>query len=396
LPQDVNGCTGDSSCTAKPNGMCVTALPTGQCVCDYGCTTDADCGAGSICRCGDPVGVCVTASCNADADCSGALCSQYTANPGCETLAFACQTEKDTCGADSDCSGGDQCTLVNGARTCSGPTCAIGRPFLVGGAPRLAAATARGDWHASLDQPTIEGISETERAALADHWTRAGLMEHASIAAFARFSLQLLAVGAPPDLVRDAQAAMTDETEHAQLCFALASAYGGRAIGPGRLALHGALDAITDEEILITTIREGCIGETVAALEAAEALEHAVDPAVRAVLAVIAEDERRHALLAWRYVAWALASEDPRLAAIVAAELGTSASDVEARPVGRDALLSHGVVDEARRAEIRRQALEKAIRPCARELLGLELASPVTVRDRRVAVEVDVRAAIDE
>lgn len=376
-----NSCTDDSSCTAQPNGSCIIGEPSGECACTYGCTTDADCTGGTICRCGDPVGVCVTATCAVDADCGGALCSQYTPNPGCPMVAFACQKEQDACAADSDCSGG-YCSMVDGARSCGGLTCAVGRPFLVGGAPRLATATARRDWQASLGAPKIEGVSATDRAALADHWTRAALMEHASIAAFARFSLQLLAVGAPPDLLRDAQAAMVDETEHARLCFGLASTYGGREIGPDRLPLHGALDGITDEAILITTIREGCIGETVAALEAAEALEHAVDPAVRAVLAVIAEDERRHALLAWRYVAWALSSGDEALAAIVAAELGADA--VEASASGSDELVSHGLLGGARRAEIRRQALEKAIRPCARALLGMEITSPPTrARARR-------------
>ena len=60
------------------------------------------------------------------------------------------------------------------------------------------------------------------------------------------------------------------------------------------------------EEILINVIREGCIGETVAAVEAAEALEHAVDPMVRDALARIAKDELRHADLAWQFVRWAL------------------------------------------------------------------------------------------
>ena len=64
-------------------------------------------------------------------------------------------------------------------------------------------------------------------------------MEHASIAAFARFSLELLAFGAPPDLVEQAQAAMADETRHAKLCFALAGAYAERPIGPGALDMTG-------------------------------------------------------------------------------------------------------------------------------------------------------------
>ncbi len=62
-----------------------------------------------------------------------------------------------------------------------------------------------------------------ERAALGAAWLRNALMEHASVAALARFTLELLAVGAPADLIRDSNAAASDETRHAELCFALAA-----------------------------------------------------------------------------------------------------------------------------------------------------------------------------
>jgi hypothetical protein len=87
-------------------------------------------------------------------------------------------------------------------------------------------------------------------------------MEHASIAAFARFALQLLAVGAPPDLVHGAQIAMGDEADHARLAFRLASAYAVRAVGPSALDIFGALDGFCIEQLVATLLREGCIGET--------------------------------------------------------------------------------------------------------------------------------------
>jgi hypothetical protein len=48
------------------------------------------------------------------------------------------------------------------------------------------------------------------------------------------------------------------------------------------------------ESIVIAAIEEGCIGETVAALEAAEALAHCADPEARRVLE-ISRDETEHA-----------------------------------------------------------------------------------------------------
>src|SRR5690606_35836975 len=119
-------------------------------------------------------------------------------------------------------------------------------------------------------------------------------MEHASIAAFARFTLQLLHLGAPPSLIEDAQRAMADETQHAQDCFGLASRYLGTAVGPGALSMNQALQETSLEDIVLLTVREGCIGETCAALEAAEAYEETTEPDTKIVLDRIRGDEFRH------------------------------------------------------------------------------------------------------
>jgi hypothetical protein len=193
-------------------------------------------------------------------------------------------------------------------------------------------------------------------------------MEHASIASFARFTLQLLALGAPPELVRDAQEAMGDETEHARLAFGLASAFAGRPLGPGPLAIDRALDGFD----LATLIREGCVSETVAAIEAREALEQVTDPAVRPVLETIAEDELRHSTLAWRTLGWVVSSgrADREL---VRAEVLTALREV--RPRARadshdEALKAFGIVSEVRREELRRMAISSVIRRCAKAIVG--------------------------
>ena len=77
-------------------------------------------------------------------------------------------------------------------------------------------------------------------------------------------------------------------------------------MGPGPLDLAGALESTDLGAIVLGTITEGCIGETVAAIEAAEALAHCEDEAARPTLERIARDETRHAQLAWQFVAWAL------------------------------------------------------------------------------------------
>jgi hypothetical protein len=209
-------------------------------------------------------------------------------------------------------------------------------------------------------------------------------MEHASIAAFARFVLQLLALGAPPGLVEGAQRAMEDETRHARLAFGLASAYAGADIGPGRFAVHGSLEAMDLRSIVATTFAEGCIGETVAALEATEALEHMRDrdPAVAAVLATIAADEARHAELAWRSVAWMVsafgrAARDALADALADARRAALADETPRSPgVGEQEtgdrtglLLERGLLAESARAAIRDEALRSVVVPLAKALL---------------------------
>jgi hypothetical protein len=136
-------------------------------------------------------------------------------------------------------------------------------------------------------------------------------MEHASVAAFARFVLELLALGAPAELVEDAQQALADELEHTRLAFGLASAYQGKGVGPGPLPTAGVMVAAPLVEVVRTAFLEACVGETCAVIEAERARAAATDPVVIALLDRIATDELRHAALGYRFVKWALAVAAP-------------------------------------------------------------------------------------
>jgi hypothetical protein len=74
---------------------------------------------------------------------------------------------------------------------------------------------------------------------------------------------------------------------------------------------------------------EGCIRETFGALVAMYQAEQATDTQIRGAMKVIAQDETRHASLAWRIAKWAEArlSEEERAAvqALQRAELGRMA-----------------------------------------------------------------------
>lgn len=239
----------------------------------------------------------------------------------------------------------------------------VGRPFLVYGAARKAGLSPCREW---VQPSNAASVPPALRDALIGHWARAGLAEHASVAAFARFSMALLHLGAPPELVEDAHRAALDEVRHARVCFGLASRYAGTAIGPGRLDVAASLEGeLEPVRVFETLFQEGCVGETLAALEAAQAARRAVDPTVRAVLEAIAEDEERHAALAWRAAQWLLESYPA-----TQSRLSSLAAALVAPPMGNspDDLAPHGCLGAAERQRVRSLGLTDVVLPLVRGL----------------------------
>lgn len=210
-----------------------------------------------------------------------------------------------------------------------------------------------------------------EREALASRWLAAARAEHASIASFSVFSLDLLECGAPARLVKQAHEAALDEVEHARICFALASHYAGKKLGPGPLSSRSVKRHASIARIVCATIEEGCVGETLVAAEAEWAASRARDDAVRFALEVIARDETRHGQLAWEFVSWALRScgaslwEESELAffaAVKAARLPRAAK------IQASLLEAHGELSDATRIRVRAGVLDQAIVPAWEEL----------------------------
>ena len=187
---------------------------------------------------------------------------------------------------------------------CQGQAAPCGRLLLDDGgharvAPLRAGVRGGAGWSAAA-------CGEPMPAGARAGWLEDARLEHASVAAFARFSLELLSLGAPSSLVADAHGAALDEIEHARLCFALASEPGAEQ-GPGPLAMDGLPVRRLVVDVVRAAVEECCCGETFAALVAQWALADCVHPGARAALERIAVDEARHAELGWRFVAWAVA-----------------------------------------------------------------------------------------
>ncbi len=381
-------CKADSDCTNGAIGRCGYDPEVGDCGCTYVCQTDSDCNAGQACFCGEGGGQCVEASCRTSADCAeGQSCALYDYLAMCgvtRVFGFACTSDHDECLADSQCSEGLECVSDVDHFVCTSTMCAEGRPFYIEGELRTAPVVATADW-ASLLRPDVNNLAPTERAAMARRWSRIGQLEHASVASFARFALQLLSLGAPPELVEQTTSAMADESLHARLAFGLASAYAGSPVGPGNLDVGGAMASSDVVTIVRTLIHEGCVGETLAAVLAREERERTTDPVVRGVLDRIIADESEHALLAWRALGWLVekSGSPAEAAATLKAEMAALASEVrasrevraaregaglEASPEDGDGGAA-GALTGSEMASLRVLVLETVVLPSARALL---------------------------
>ena len=171
-----------------------------------------------------------------------------------------------------------------------------GRPFRRLGRPVRARSRRSTGWFEDL-APSLGALSPERRRALAASWERAALEEHASVASFAELSLELLALGAPAELVARCHEAAIDEIAHARACFALASAYAGAPRGPDRLPIAALRASPSYASVGVASALDGCLNEGAAARNARAQIANETDPVVRAVLERIAEDEERHAAL---------------------------------------------------------------------------------------------------
>lgn len=256
-----------------------------------------------------------------------------------------------------------------------------GRPFIVDDAARLAAVGSHTGWADEIDL-RMHDVTLDERVALIRHYTDWALAEHASIASFTRFALQLIALGAPSHLVTRATDAMADETRHARFGFGLVKALSNEQVGPGAMSIDRAFtDETTMESVLRLVAREGMIGETLAALEVRAAADLAELPFLRVALAKIADEESRHAELAYAFAAWAL-EQSPTLAHVIEEEL--RAWDAPALPIA-SGLTRWGILDESTRRAVRDAGFANVVSPLATQLLApMRRAAPSPTRQGQI------------
>ncbi|HTU61725.1 MAG TPA: hypothetical protein VMF89_24885 [Polyangiales bacterium] len=135
---------------------------------------------------------------------------------------------------------------------------------------------------------------------LGAYFARATQLEAASVFAFEQLARDLARLGAPSELIAFARRSAHEEATHTQMMGGLAQRFGAE-LEPARITPAASRDALA---IAIENAVEGCVRETYGAALACYQAETAQDPAVRAVMARVFEDETKHAQLAWEIAAW--------------------------------------------------------------------------------------------
>ena len=129
----------------------------------------------------------------------------------------------------------------------------------------------------------------------------------------------------------------------------------GEPLAPGPLPIAdvGALGSNLGE-LAVSSAREGCVGETVGAVEARAALGRATDDEVRRVLEVVERDESNHAELAWQTVRWAIdrggRSVEDAVAAAFRHELEVPLVPGDPRSADPELLAAYGVLSPGQRS----------------------------------------------
>jgi hypothetical protein len=164
------------------------------------------------------------------------------------------------------------------------------------------------DWAKAMGPTDIEDVPP----GVADQWRENGKTEHASVAAFARLTLDLMALGAPPRLIAASNQDALDEIRHTELCFSLASALDGRRLGPAPFPQAQRVPTLPRSRTLalarlaVDSLIDGALHEGVSARIIARLARVSDVPTIRAVLREIAADEGRHSAHGWWVVEWCL------------------------------------------------------------------------------------------
>lgn len=137
-----------------------------------------------------------------------------------------------------------------------------------------------------------------------NEWIEKGLSEHASIATFSKFKLELMGIGAPLWLIQLANEATSDEIRHTQIAFDIANMMKRNeelCITSNDFPSHTINIDGDWNKIALDTAIGGAFGETISALTMEMTYD---DDIINQYIYSIKMDEIRHSALAWTTIKW--------------------------------------------------------------------------------------------
>ena len=158
----------------------------------------------------------------------------------------------------------------------------------------------------------VHSIDCDEANLLAQTWAESAQHELDSVPAFLQLAWELIANHAPDELISAALDAAEDEIKHAQQCIQMANTYHQKQLKlvppsfSGRPILTGKAGLM---RLAAESWVDGCLGEGFAAQKAMLGAQSTQQIFVHTTKKTIANDEQKHAQLAWKILSWVLSQD---------------------------------------------------------------------------------------
>jgi hypothetical protein len=205
----------------------------------------------------------------------------------------------------------------------------------------------------------------TSTDAAARHWLYMAQEEYESIAAFSELALDLMAAGAPVELVTRCHEAALEEARHTAICLDVASRLSGRT---GEIAIPSQVRVARSRprwrrallvRLAVESYVDGWVGEASSARVLAQLARASNDSQMGDSLRLLAREEMRHAALGEDIVRWCKGEGGPLVEhALLLAQKRMAKSSASSAEATESVNLRHlGVPDGSLRAA----ALETAM-----------------------------------
>jgi hypothetical protein len=232
-----------------------------------------------------------------------------------------------------------------------------------------------------LDASALE---PKKRATVGATWRERMRQEHLAVGAFALVAQELAACGCEPIVLSLVTRAAADEVRHTELCRRVAVALLGPSEVPARYRglpnVPAHEDATRHERVLLHMVEMCCLSETLTGVFFTEMHGRASNPAARAVIESLLEDEIDHGKVGWAYLASRANAREleglaPRLAMLLERTVGRAMRDAARHPEGDDPQMeAFGYVGRTSSLAVFRRALVDVIVP-GFETLGVDLGA---------------------